>query len=425
MRFVITHQQSGWGRALLSAFIFLFLPALSSAQSLLRDFEKARDFDPTFAAARIDNQSGRLDAKIASMAYYPEARTRISQLDNENSDRTTVSLTQPILSYEKWLTLKEADPKLALAGAKLEQSQYDLAQRLFKAVSTLVDTQQKLVLNVSSIHALEAQATSARRAFELGMGTITDVRDTEVRLAQVKSQSFVLKADNAAAERQYIALVGHAVSAGAYRLKPKHDALHLPPMDDFMLRAEQRSPALRSNALSITLAEISKRKTLAAFLPSVNAFVQRSQIGSNPALSNSGVALRMDIPLQAGSFFRNAAADLDLNKAQELERNTRQQIRLDVERFYNQLEAVQSELVVRAEAIKASELSLDANEQSFKGGVRTKLDVLNALQALFQSRADYASAQLRLGETFLALLTVSASDADAALTQINDLIFTE
>jgi protease secretion system outer membrane protein len=133
----------------------------------------------------------------------------------------------------------------------------------------------------------------------------------------------------------------------------------------------------------------------------------------------------MDIPIQAGSFFKGAAADLDLNKAQEQARNTRQQIRLDVERFYNQLEAVQSELTVRAEAIKASELSLDANEQSFKGGVRTKLDVLNALQALFQARADYASAQLRLAETFLGLLTVSATDADTALTQINNLIFTD
>lgn len=425
MRFVTANQALGFERSVLSVLVLLWFPAISSAQSLLRDFEKARDFDPTFAAARIENQSGRLDAKIASMAYYPEARTRISQLDNENSDRTTISFTQPLLSYEKWLTLKEADPKLALAGAKLEQSQYDLAQRLFKAVSALVDAKEKLTLNVNSLNALEAQATSARRAFELGMGTITDVRDTEVRLAQVKSQSFVLKAENAAAERQYMALVGHSVSAGAYKLNPKLEVLRLPPLEDFMLRAEQRSPALRSHALSITLAEISRRKVLAAFLPSVNAFTQRSQIGGNPALNNSGVALRMDIPLQAGSFFKGAAADLDLNKAQELERNTRQQIRLDVERFYSQLEAVQSELSVRAEAIKASELSLDANEQSFKGGVRTKIDVLNALQALFQSRADYASAQLRLGETYLALLTASATDADAALTQIHDLIFME
>jgi outer membrane protein TolC len=425
MQLLITNPLLSFGRLIGAVFVCALLPAVSGAQSLVRDFEKARNFDPTFAAARIENKSGELDVKIARMAFYPNARVSVSQLDNENSDRTTLSVTQPLLSYEKWLTLKEADPKLALAGAKLEQSQYDLAQRLFKAVSALVDTKEKLTLNIKSLSALETQAQSARRAYELGMGTITDVRDTEVRLAQVRSQSFVLQAASAAAERQYAALVGHASSGAAYTLKTKLSPFNLPPLDDFMQRAEQRSPALRSNAVSITLAEISKQKIRAALMPSVNAFVQRSQIGGMPAVSNSGIALRMDIPIQAGSFFKGAAADLELNKAQENERNTRQKIRLDVERFYNQLEAVQSELLVRAEAIKASELSLDANEQSFKGGVRTKLDVLNALQAVFQARADYASAQLRLGETFLELLTASATDADAALTQINDMLFTE
>lgn len=425
MRAVMTHPTGGIEKTLLSAVILLAFPTILNAQNLLKDFEKSRDFDPTFAAARIENQSGQLDAKIASMAFYPSARTSLSQLDNENSDRTTISITQPILSYEKWLTLKEVDPKLALAGAKLEQSQYDLAQRLFKAVYTLVDAREKLALNDNSMTALQAQALSARSAFELGMGTVTDVRDTEVRLAQVRSQSFVLQAANAAAERQYMALVGHPPSINAYILKFRLNAFDLPPIQDFMARAEQRSPALRSNTVSITLAEIAKRKTLSAFFPSVNAFVQRSQLGSNPATVNSGVGLRMDIPIQANSFFKGTSADLDLNKAQELERNTRQQIKLDVERFYNQLQAVQSELAVRVEAIKASELSLDANEQSFKGGVRTKLDVLNALQALYQARADYASAQLRLGEAYLSLLTVSATDAHESLKQIDDLLFTE
>ena len=109
----------------------LTFPSASGAQNLLKDFEKARDFDPVFASARIENQASKLDAKVASMAYYPSARVSLSQLDNENSDRTTISISQPILSYAKWLALKEVDPKLAFASAKLEQSQYDLTQRLF------------------------------------------------------------------------------------------------------------------------------------------------------------------------------------------------------------------------------------------------------------------------------------------------------
>jgi len=425
MQFFITNQMGRFRISTLAVIILLIFPTASGAQNLLKDFQKARDFDPTFSAARIENQASKLDAKIASMAYYPAARVSLSQLDNENSDRTTLSISQPILSYAKWLALKEVDPKLALAGAKLEQSQYDLTQRLFKAVSMLVDTREKLSLNVNSVSALEAQAMSARRAYELGMGTITDLRDTEVRLAQVRSQSFVLKVANADAERQYIALVGHAPSAVAYTLKSRLNAFRVPLLEDFLLRAEQRSPALRSTAVSITLAEIAKQKTLSALMPSVNAVAQISKIGGSPAMSNSSVSLRIDIPIEAGSFFKGAAADFDLNKAQEQARNSLQQIRLDVERYYSQVGAIQSELLVRAEAIKASELSLDANEQSFKGGVRTKLDVLNALQALFQARADYASAQLRLGETFLALLTVSATDVDMVLAQINDMLFKE
>lgn len=409
----------------ISFIISWVFPITSKAQSLLTDFQKARDYDPIFATARIENEAGKLDAKIASMAYYPNARVSLSQLDNENSDRKTLAIIQPIFSYEKWLTLKEADPRLALAGSKLELSQYDLAQRLFKTVSALVEARVKLALNINSLNALETQVLSAKRAYELGMGTITDLRDTEVRLAQVKSQSFALKAANSAAERQYFALVGHVPKGDFYTLKTKPNMFRLSILEEYMTRAEQRSPAIRANELNISLAEISKQKALAVLLPSVNAFVQRSQISGSPAVSNSGIALRIDLPIQAGSFYKGTAAEFELNKAQEQARNTLQQIRLEVERYYSQVEAIQSEILVRAEAINASELSLDANEQSFKGGVRTKLDVLNALQATFQARADFASAQLRLGEAFLALLIVSATDTDAALNQINDMIFVD
>ena len=124
-------------------------------------------------------------------------------------------------------------------------------------------------------------------------------------------------------------------------------------------------------------------------------------------------------------MFKGSAADLDLSKTQELVRNTILQVRLDVARLYSQVEAGQSELGVRTEAIKAAELSLEANEQSFKGGVRTKVDVLNALQALFVARSDYSSAQLRLGESLLGLLVVSSEDAGAILKQVQDRIFSE
>jgi len=397
----------------------------AQAQSLSTDFQRAQQHDSTYAAALIENEAGKLQARIASMAYFPEARVSLSQLDNESSSRTTISISQPILSYDRWLGLKEADPRMAMAAVKMEQSQLELARRLFKVVAALVEARVKLALNVSSLQALETQAVAARSSYQLGMGTITDVRDTEVRLAQTKSQSFSLKASLSAAEREYVSVVGQAPLAGAYPLTKVVSPWRLPALAEFLERTEQRSLGVRAAELSVSLAEIAARRARAVLYPSVAAFAQGSQVGGNPASSNAGIALRMEIPLQAGTLFKGSAADLDLSKTQELVRNTILQVRLDVGRLYSQVEAGQSELGVRAEAIKAAELSLEANEQSFKGGVRTKVDVLNALQALFLTRSDYSSAQLRLGESLLGLLVVSSEDAGAILKQVQDRIFSE
>jgi len=398
---------------------------LAHAQGLTTDFLRAQQHDPVYLAALIDNEVGKLQARIAGMAYFPEARLSTSQLENETGSRTTLSITQPILSYDRWLSLKEAEPRLAMAAVKIEQSQFELAQRMFKAVTALVDAREKLALNVSSLRALELQVQSSRRSFELGMGTITDVRDSEVRLAQTKSQSFSLEAALSAAERQYFAIVGQTPLDRSYPLSKLLRPFRLPALDEFMQRAEKRNPGVRVSELNASLAEISTRRARAALYPSVVASVRQSQIGGNPAVSNAGIALRMEVPLQAGTVFKGAMADLDLNKTQELARNAILQVRLDVERLYRQVEAAQSELVARAEAIQAAQLSFEANEQSFKGGVRTQVDVLNALQALFQSRSDYSAAQLRLGESLLNLLVASAEDADLALRQVQDRIFSE
>ncbi len=394
-------------------------------QGLLLDFQKAKKFDPTYAAALVDNSTGQLQAKIAGMAYFPEARLSSSQMDNENSSRLTFSLSQPLLNYDRWLLLKEADPRMALAAVKLSQSHQDLAQRLFKSVASVVDAREKLALNKSSLEAIGAQVSSASQAFKLGLGTITDVRDAQVRLAQTRSQSFSLRATLDAAERQFFAVVGQKPRTSSYVLTAQVVAPKLGPLSDFLQRAETSSPAVLGSQLGIDLADIGTRRARASLYPSVTAFAQRSQTSGSPTLSNSGVALRMEIPLQAGSFFKGTAADFELAKTQELARNTLQQTRLDVERLYSQLAELQSELEVRSDVIKAAELSLQANEQSFQGGVRTKIDVLNALQALYQTRADYASAQLRMGEIFLGLLILSAEDSELALSKVQAMIFVQ
>ena len=81
------------------------------------------------------------------------------------------------------------------------------------------------------------------------------------------------------------------------------------------------------------------------------------------------------------------------------------------------------EVRLTREAIQAAELSLDANEKSFTGGVRSKLDVLNALEAVFNARDQHVNAQLGLGESLLQLQLTSAQDIDLVLRQVQAQVF--
>jgi len=408
----------------LLALVSLLLAAPKGfAASLLQDYLRAQAHDPVYAGALADKDAGLLQARIASFAYFPEGRLSSTQLDNEGGTRVTVAFNQPLLSYDRWLILKEVDPRLALTAARLEQSQNELAVRLLKAVSEWADAREKLNLNRTNVDALALQAQSARRSLELGMGTITDVRDTEVRLAQARSQTFSLEAALAAARRQYAALVGDAGPANGYILTDALPAANLPPLPELLDRATERNASIRAGVQSAAVAAVGVQRARAALYPTVTFAMQRSESSGRDPISSSGVALRLELPLAAGTYFRTAAASLELRRVEEQVRNQKQQVSLEVQRLYGQVQAAQSELAVRREAIRAAELSLDANEQSFKGGFRSRVDVLNALQNVFQARADYASALLRLGEGWANLRLVAAYDIESTLKQVETYVF--
>jgi len=393
------------------------------AQALVSDYVRALRHDPSYAAARASSESSRLQARLASMAYFPEGRISSTQLDNEKSGRFTVSVSQPLISYDRWLALKEADPRLAGAAARLEQSQYELAQRVYGAVSGLTEAREKLRLNDAATRAISAQVQSARRAFELGQGTITDVHDAELRLAQNRSEAFSLKAGLAAAERQYDAVMGERPAPASYALTQQPVALNLPPLDDFLARARTRNPGIRASQQATILAELAVKRARASLFPTLAAVAQQSRIRGGDATSSATISLRMEVPLQAGTYFRSDAAVLELQQAQAKEREVLQKVNLDVERLYTQLQAVVGELDVRREAIRAAKLSLEANEQSFKGGFRTRVDVLNAIRAQFQAEADSVTALLRFGEVLLGIQLAGAVEVDLALRQVQQQVF--
>jgi len=67
-------------------------------------------------------------------------------------------------------------------------------------------------------------------------------------------------------------------------------------------------------------------------------------------------------------------------------------------------------LVISAKAIDAAELSVLANSKSFEGGVRSNVDVVNAIQTLFEVKNDYVQSATALALNYLNLLLIAGEN---------------
>lgn len=395
-------------------------PAL--AGSLLRDFDRARQFDPSYATALTEDESARLSARVAGMAYYPRAQFSATQLDNESAPRQTFSVSQPVIDVSRWYLRQEAEPRRRAAEATLRARTQQLAIEVYRSVGDYVGQREKLTLSRATIATLQDEVRSAEQRFERGVGTITDVYDTRLRLAEARAGQLATQAALEAAKRQYAAMIGTPPEPEAYQLRAVAVPVGVPEVETLIAHALADNPQVEAARIAIELSDLNRRRTRAEYLPSLNARMQRSW-SDGAQRSSSGLILSFDLPLDAGRVFQGRSVELDGLRARQQARATEQDVVLDIQRLHSAFHTAQTRLATLREAIAAAELSVDANERSFQGGVRTKIDVINAILALDRARANEIEALIEFGEIWLSLQLRAAVDFVDALQRIESHFF--
>ncbi len=383
------------------------------AQDLARDFDKALSFDPGYLAALAERDATLVQARQSAAAYYPEASFNTSRLQTDVGNRRTLTLTQPIFSLDRWAMLEQAAPRTAQAEAGLLVKQQDLALRLLKAANAIILASENLQLNQAKIDALDQQAQAAEQKYKLGQGTVTDLSDLQVKAKQAKAQQLTLQSQQQVAAQQYAALVGERPALAAFALPQGRPALPANSLPELIDQSLQANPAILSARASEQIAALDVKKARGSLMPTVSASYSSSKSGS---VSNSYAGVTMNVPLQAGSWLGVEAALANALKAQETRKEVESKTRVEAERLYSLIQAGDESLSIQREAIAAAELSVEANRQSYQGGVRSAVDVINAIQTVFQVKSDYATMAAQQAENHLSLATLVQGDTrDAAL----------
>ena len=401
--------------------VFLAAPPLC-ARNLSQDFREALAFDPQYQTALADAKISERTAKQSRSVFFPEATFSTQRIATDTSGRFSFNVSQPLLDWERFVTWSQAAPQEALGEINLQVKQQELATRLLKAAVEITLANESLRLNEAKLKAVGQQAERATRMLQLGQGTVTDLRDIQVKLSQAKAQQFSFEIQLQTAIKQYAFMIGTTPIASDFVLPKAQGEFSLKSLQEYTEWGLKASPAALAGRLNVQLAESNVTKIKASFLPSVTAQYAYTQ-NSGVTHSSNYLGIGMSVPLKAGTIYSMDAAQATVIKTQESLRETESKIRLEADKLRALVESGGQSLQIQLEAIEAAELSVEANTKSYQGGVRTAVDVLNAIQTVFQVKSEYVTLATSQAQNILALVLLSATVPKDAVMQAQFYLF--
>jgi outer membrane protein TolC len=393
----------GWRALVVSLAMAISAPAVI-AQTYEQSLQAARAADAQYSAQLASVSGRRVQSNQAGSAFYPQASVYFNQADVAVSGRSTrnVVLTQPIFSYDRYLTLQQADPLAALAEADLGQANNDLALRVFTAMAEIVRNREQIRALGVQINGLEEQLRRATRMRELGQGTITDVSDFQVRVAVAQANRVNLRNALQAAERNFTLLT--ALRADTQNIQAEvpvwNDPRSLNELIDFV---RVNAPQARTAQLNVVLADIAARRVKAQYLPQVSAQLSRVQTSGGAAVDTNRVAITLSAPLGFSTYYDGQRAASELVRTQESLRFAQDSLATETTRLYLAIISYRDEIRIRAQAVEGAKLSVEANVRSYQGGVKTNIDVISSYQTLADAEVALVNSRLILAEAELRL----------------------
>ncbi|RTL41668.1 MAG: type I secretion protein TolC [Burkholderiales bacterium] len=393
----------------------------SVAQDLVTVYEQAQHSDPVIHAARHALEAAREKWPQARAALLPNVAVTASKgrqqgqgsfndapfVDRSVNNWTwTLQLTQPLWRLGPWRALAEAEASVRQAEAQHAGAQQDLMLRVAKAYFDVLAAEDAVTVADAQIRAVQAQQVAAKRAFDVGTSTISDVHEAQARLDLALAQRVAALGDvdtrRAELDRMLGTPAGRLATLDATRPLPAPE-----PADaqSWISQARLQHPSVIQQSAALDAAEQGLRRQRAEHLPALDLTASRGTEFSSGTLSSPAdiatrarstrLGVQLTIPLFAGgateSRVRESAANRErarseLESAQRTAAMQARQAFTGVTTGLSQCEALVS-------AVASSRSALRANEVGYRTGTRINIDVLNAQQQLYAAQRDLAKAR--------------------------------
>ncbi|MDY6943190.1 MAG: TolC family outer membrane protein [Pseudomonadota bacterium] len=425
----------------IGAFCLSAVTGVVHAEGLMDVYRLAEQRDPVYAAAQhereavytlnrqalgvllpsidFDASATYLDQEIESdpvefpaPSYLPSFLTGgSSQIEQGGEVEDTdwsygVKLRQPIFVAEAIARYGQAKRQVSLADVQFSLAQQNLILRVAGAYFDVLLADRQLGTAQAEKRAIEQQLAFARRSFEVGTASVNDINEAQARFDLATANVLQRINDLAIAERELTRITGEPVGFLA-RFAEELPLVGPEPNDlEVWLERGRVGSLLRTaQELGVEVAEKEIDARQGARLPTL-FFVAGYDVRRNnrPSLGGdvtstdtdtASIGVQLSVPLFRGGLLSaqvdEAAARYSQAKSQLVDA-TRQAELLTSQAF---LELNNSIARVQAlqQALKSSQTALESTQIGRDVGIRTNVDVLNALQQVFSSQRDLDSAR--------------------------------
>lgn len=378
-------------------------PTAAQAQSMSEALAHTYLTNPSIRAIRAELRAVNEGVPQALGNYRPfiavdsaaggahrEVQDPTNNSEGRGSFETELSVVQPLYRGGRTVAAVEgAKAEVQAERAFLKTVEQDV---LFEAARAYLDVwrdQSVVKLSINNEEVLRRQLEASQDRFEVGEITLTDVAQSESRLAGATADRIAAEGDLTASQAEFQRVVG-LVSGTLERPPPVQELPN--SQEDTIRRALENDPRVISAQFAERAAKKAVRETEGEFYPEVNLRGSlRHQ--NNAAIDNSQsqeaqFLAEVRIPIyQQGivSSRTREAKQVASQRRLEIDEALRQ-AQGDAIRAWEALQTSGAQIASFESAVRSSEIALEGVRQENAVGARTILDILDAEQEFLDAQ---------------------------------------
>lgn len=349
-----------------------------------------------------------LSASSSASDFFSEGASRIDPVTgllatgNSSNRSLSTSLSASVdlfTGFRRGAEMRAARAGEDAADASLIDARFQQALTTTNQFLDALAAAQLLRVRETSVRRAEEQLKTSVAKLRAGSATRSDSLRSLVTLGNARLDQLTTQTDLAAAEANLARLIGETG-----RIRAADDSAFyqvLPALDTQALRveAESRSPRVQSAAANASAAHASMRASRSSYWPSLTLSANTGWNGSRANdydLLNQrqvSLALRWNIFDRFDRELAIAEREANLDVAEASASEVRRAVQADLAMRLAELDAAKTRIEITQTSVVAAREDLRVQQERYRLGASTIVDMLTSQEALNQAEVDVVNAR--------------------------------